>query len=360
MSLRSSTYSLMSPVSTVPLFTLLLSSLFAMRGEAAEWSYKLRHQGGRAYLVLQADASVRELQLSLTHEESGQSYRHKRGRLKAGRTWEVKLPKGRLGSWKGALSAVFLGTRNALGFSFEIGDLRPLTAKFITEESDLRSGRLTFQTSRPVEEIEGTAFDDEGAQLWTRSLTPTALSPHRLSVTFELVDVPPRRLDIKLTASGGAWVMMRIAHWYAEIPHEEINFASGSATLTADQRGKVDQAIEKLRGELDRYRRAMGLKANAPIRAGEVSLYIAGYTDRVGDARANERLSRARAASIAAAFRAARLSLPIYSAGFGERGSLVQTADHVAEARNRRATYILSTQPPSGSQFPDPRWSKSR
>ena len=360
MSLRSSAHSLWSQFSIFSFYVLLLSSLFATRGEAAEWSYKLRHQGGRAYLSLEANASVRGLQLSLTHEESGQSYRHKRGRLKARRAWEVKLPKGRFGAWKGVLSAAFRGTRSALEFSFEIGDTRPLSARFITEESDLRSGRLTFKTSRAVEEVEASAFDDEGRQLWTRSLTPTERSAQRLSLAFEVADAPPRRLDIKLTAPGGAWVMMRVAHWYAEIPHEEINFASGSSTLTADQRGKVDQAIEQLRGELDRYRRAMGLSANAPIRAGEVSLYIAGYTDRVGDARANERLSRARAASIAGAFRAARLSLPIYSAGFGERGALIQTADHVEEARNRRATYILSTQPPSGPQFPNPRWSKSR
>jgi outer membrane protein OmpA-like peptidoglycan-associated protein len=91
----------------------------------------------------------------------------------------------------------------------------------------------------------------------------------------------------------------------------------------------------------------------------EIQLFVAGYTDTVGDAASNLALSRRRARSIAAWFRSKGFPGAIHYQGFGESVLAVGTPDGTDEARNRRAVYVLAAQvPPVSEELPKQAWTR--
>jgi outer membrane protein OmpA-like peptidoglycan-associated protein len=88
-----------------------------------------------------------------------------------------------------------------------------------------------------------------------------------------------------------------------------------------------------------------------------VKLFVAGYTDTVSDRDHNQRLSDARAKSIASWFRRKGLRIPIFYQGFGEDVLAKPTPDEKPEPANRRALYLLASQrPATGGQLPRDAW----
>ena len=79
------------------------------------------------------------------------------------------------------------------------------------------------------------------------------------------------------------------------------------------------------------------------VQTGNVrGIRIAGYSDRAGNAQSNLRLSEQRARSVFEALSAAGVPRELMSAeAFGEMDPLVETADGVSEARNRRVEVYL-------------------
>lgn len=136
--------------------------------------------------------------------------------------------------------------------------------------------------------------------------------------------------------------------WSVDIPHTDVVFHTAKWDIRSEQEPKLDDAFAILVHELDRLEQA-NRAVNGDIKA---KLYIAGYTDTVGSAAKNQLLSEQRARSIAQYFQKRGAWCEIWFAGMGERGLAVQTDDQVDMEANRRASYILSTQPPGGSKLP--------
>jgi outer membrane protein OmpA-like peptidoglycan-associated protein len=148
-------------------------------------------------------------------------------------------------------------------------------------------------------------------------------------------------LDLKFTDTDGSWVTYHVVRFYFEIPHEEIEFESGKAQITPEQRAKLDTPLTLLQDAVAKYSKMV-----------DVGLYVVGHTDTVGPAADNQRLSDKRAQAIAAVFLQAGLKpLTIHVRGCGEGALAVKTADNVAERKNRRAQYIVSSFVP---QIPGP------
>lgn len=142
----------------------------------------------------------------------------------------------------------------------------------------------------------------------------------------------------------------------AEIPHDDVIFDSASDVVKPGESPKLDEAWASIANELDGFENAMKA-VNANLGA---QLYIVGYTDTVGKPGYNQKLSLKRAQSIARYLQNKGVWCEIYYAGMGEKGLKVPTPDNTDEARNRRATYILThTQPPQGKDLPGPNaWKK--
>ena len=192
----------------------------------------------------------------------------------------------------------------------------------------------------------------QGELLWEDKLSVKTAKGKRFEATFEPREETPRRLEVKAIDTEGSWQSFRVVRWYTELPHEDVHFDSGSSKVDTDQLNKLKSVTALVQGEIERFREAMG----DPKAGVDLQLYVAGYTDTVGDQVKNRKLSAERALSISRAFRALGVSLTIRYIGYGETGLLIKTGDSVDEPRNRRSAYIVANSPPSGPMFPHQGW----
>jgi outer membrane protein OmpA-like peptidoglycan-associated protein len=202
---------------------------------------------------------------------------------------------------------------------------------------DVAARILHFRLSGgSVERVDMEVFSPEGEALYTGHEDYAHAAPGApLDVSWP--DLGKRgenfRMELKFSAAGGTWVTFQIIRFYIEVPHEEVEFDSGKWDVKPDQQAKLDKPLSLLKEAAAKYSSLMN-----------VSLYVAGHTDTVGQAADNQRLSERRAQAIAQWLTHHGLrGIPVYVRGFGEGALAVHTADNVPEQRNRRAQYIVSS-----------------
>jgi outer membrane protein OmpA-like peptidoglycan-associated protein len=156
------------------------------------------------------------------------------------------------------------------------------------------------------------------------------------------------KISLKAFDTAEFYTGLDLFPWQVDIPHEEVNFASGSADVPAGERSKLDKSHALIAESLAKYGRFAALR-----------LYVLGHTDTVGPTADNRELSLKRAKSLATYFRKRGLRVPVFYEGFGEQSPAVATPDETAEAGNRRAEYIIAVEDPVLQQAPyPPRWRK--
>jgi outer membrane protein OmpA-like peptidoglycan-associated protein len=218
---------------------------------------------------------------------------------------------------------------------------------------DLRNHRLEVKLSRPAGKVKIVVTSESDAVLADEeqdfSGRPAGMP---LIVTWNpSSDAPVAKIDLRAFDSSGAWVGVELAPWFVAIPHEDVNFRTGSAEIDEPEAPKLEAAYGKLEEVLAKD------AAHGRMHPG-ITLFIAGHTDTVGTPAHNLTLSQDRARSIAAWFRKRGVKLPISYEGFGESSPAVKTADNVDEIKNRRADYVLSDGPPIYSAAFKPSWKR--
>jgi len=218
---------------------------------------------------------------------------------------------------------------------------------------DLKNHRLEVKLSRPAGKVKIVVTSDSDAVLADEEQDFTGRPAGMpLIVTWNpSSDAPVGKIDIRAFDSAGAWVGVELSPWFVAIPHEDVNFKTGSAEIDAPEVPKLEAAYAKLEEVLAKD------AAHGRMHPG-ITLFIAGHTDTVGTPAHNLTLSQDRARSIAAWFRKRGVKLPISYEGFGESSLAVKTADSVDEIKNRRVDYVLSDGPPVYSAAFKPSWKK--
>ena len=218
---------------------------------------------------------------------------------------------------------------------------------------DLKEHRLEVKVSRPPAKVTIQVYSDSDAVLADEEHDFTGHAAGApLVVTWKpSSDSPVGRIEVKAYDVSGAWSGVEITPWFVPIPHEDVNFQTGSSEIQAAEAPKLEAAYAKLEEVLAKDRE------HGRMHPG-ITLYIAGHTDTVGSASSNLKLSQDRARSIAAWFRKRGVRLPISYEGFGETSLAVKTADNVDEVKNRRADYVLSDGPPTYSAAFKPSWKR--
>jgi outer membrane protein OmpA-like peptidoglycan-associated protein len=211
------------------------------------------------------------------------------------------------------------------------------------KDVDLANRTLYFRINRPADSAEIKVYSTEGRLLVERTKLYDGARPGtRLSITWpELLgqDSENFRIELKVTDVDEYWIGWEVIRFYLEIPHEEVVFETAKWDIRPSEAPKLDDALKILIPAIKKHGKLMDCK-----------LYVAGHTDTVGSLADNRELSNRRARSIANYFASHGVQgIPIMARGFGEELLAVETGDNVAEARNRRALYILATFPPEMS-----------
>lgn len=326
---------------------------------AQDWSYEVSQQvtpGQSGHLTFRPPMPLKDATVTLT---SGKTQVVKRERLLSDKKpykLTFKPPAGS-SEWVAEVRGKDAeGLEQSVSFNFTVLSAGALKAQVDLAASSLETGALFFDSNRPLTTVELEAFGDEGQRLWGDNLSFKEQGKDRYAARFEQRDEVPRRLELKVYDAYDSWFTVRLVRWYAEVPHEDVLFESGSAELRPSELPKMNAAITAVEEELNRFRRAMGDEGAAV----DLQLYVGGYTDTVGDANDNLKLSQARARAIAQHFKRQGVPIPVFFAGFGERGLLIKTPDSADEARNRRAVYVVANAPPAGESFPSASWSPLR
>lgn len=241
---------------------------------------------------------------------------------------------------KGTLSGSFSdGTEGQMPLSFGISMYAPLKVSLDSGSLDLNARQLRVILDRKASKIEviattlGGDVVGSGEQLSSNGPgSPIAVSWDKRS-DKEVIKIRIRAFD-----ADGFWSELELLPWSYHIPHQDVNFATNAADITAAEEPKLEDALRKIQDTLSRY------GADLVV----INMYVGGYTDTVGDAASNQQLSLKRALAIAKWFKAHGFTGKIYYQGFGESGLAVETADGVDEPLNRRVDYVMASQAPGG------------
>jgi len=226
----------------------------------------------------------------------------------------------------------------------------PLTASIPAQSVDLSTRSFDLVTNHPPSHVELEVMaDDQSAMGQSTFEVVDAQQGKPVRVTWEqqgegnLFRVSARAHD-----EYGYWAEVEIIPWSLSIPHEDVHFDTGSHVLNDDEKPKMDEPWRLIREAVTTY--------GAWVRC---ALYVAGYTDTVGDAGSNQQLSDRRALSLARHFQVRGADFPIFYRGYGEKVLAVPTADNANEVRNRRALYVITAgPPPHGGDTPGGGWKR--
>ncbi len=204
-------------------------------------------------------------------------------------------------------------------------------------------GRLNVHTNRAIADGTCEIIGDYNRPLWTG---PMSVSATEAACAWDPSLGDPLRITARVRDQHGFAFELSVLPWWYAIPHDDLVFASNSAEITAEEAPKLERAWREVEQVEARF------AGVAPVR-----LYVAGYTDTVGDSGNNHVLSDRRARAIGAWFQDRGFRGSVHYQGFGEAALAVPTGDGVDEPRNRRATYIISAEaPPISEDLPNASW----
>jgi outer membrane protein OmpA-like peptidoglycan-associated protein len=216
-------------------------------------------------------------------------------------------------------------------------NLPPLEVYIDKSRVDLEAHRLELRMSRKAGRVVLKVFDEQRALLADEEHDFSGRPANStLVVTWNPgSDRKAARIEVFAYDAYGYYKGVALVPWSLSVPHEEVNFATDSATIRESELPKLEQSRATIVSAVERHKDL-----------GNIALYIAGHTDTVGGAAHNLELSRKRARAIAGWFQKRGLPVPIAYAGFGESALLVKTGDEVDEPKNRRVDYLLAVEAP--------------
>lgn len=272
------------------------------------------------------------------------------GRPGVTRNIELSQPDG-VSKWSGELVINLAnGTTGSMPLEFETELVGPLTVTIDKENDvDVEGRRLRFTLNQPIDKVHLKVQVESGAFVVDDDIVFNGEpAGTKLEVTWPESKAKVLRIDLRAFSTSGVYNGVELTPWRLDIPHEEVNFASGKWDVLPEEAGKLDASLKQLADAVAKVGQYVPLK-----------LFIAGHTDTVGASASNRTLSLNRAKAIGAYFRKKGVRIPIYFEGFGEEALLVSTKDETDEPKNRRAEYILAIDDPTTKNVPfAPKWQK--
>jgi len=282
---------------------------------------------------------------------AGRSTTHKRAADRGDISMPISVPQGNH-SCKGTLSiAMDDGSSGSMPLSFQVTMHPELKMTVPAETFSLEESKLSVKLDRPAEIYSITLFDSDNSEVGQGfERVDPAFNLGLTEVEWEAVSDDIAVVQVDGKDIYGFTTQTKLFPWSYDIPHEDVIFASNQSNIPSEELYKLTDVQQKVQAVVDKY-----------SKFAVVNLYVAGYTDTVGNASHNLELSAARAKSIGTWFQNNGFAGNIYYQGFGESALAVPTADGVDEAANRRVLYVVAATPPaSGEAFPNANWKRLR
>lgn len=267
------------------------------------------------------------------------------------RTIELQQPDG-VAKWAGELVINLPnGTTGTMPLEFETEVVGQLSVAVDLKKDFDRVGRkLRFTVNQPIVKAHLKVLMDTGAVVADGDI-PFESEPAgtKLEVSWPEAKGQAMLVSLRAFARSGQYDGVEVTDWQVNIPHEEVNFASGKWDVATEETAKLENSLKLIQDAVDKY----GSLA-------QIKLYILGHTDTVGPTASNRTLSYNRARTIGGWFKKRGLRIPVLYEGFGEEAPLLPTPDEQDEPKNRRADYVLSIGEPTltGAYPFQPRWQK--
>ncbi|MGC6508758.1 MAG: OmpA family protein [Myxococcota bacterium] len=300
--------------------------------------------GDKPSFILIPSAGVKTIDVEIV--AGGKSYQHSRTNLPSGQEIEFSWPRDpavteALATVRCVFQDGFVAEAQ-LPVEYSYGGL--LSVDLSTAQADMENNLFKVSVSGAVESAEVITYGAKKAMI-DRSRYNIQSGPGVIEIPWKGDKDEVVLIDVTLEGIN-AFAGFTYSPWYLDIPHQEVLFDSNSANIADSEYWKLESTLSDLKDTLDKYGSVVPVK-----------LFIGGCTDTVGDQSHNQNLSMARARAIAQWLRAHGYTHPIFYYGFGENLLAVNTGDGVDEVKNRRAIYIVSSNPPPASSgIPNVRW----
>ncbi len=334
---------------------LAMSAMVATAADPLSYEYTPQADAsGKVQLTITFNDDARGVDIVIKGDD-GSTIKRSPGDMKRGKVYKV--------TWKQKGGAVryemeLTGREVNGNFTFEVikaaakGKIGKLKFKSSREDIVDRN-KARYQTPFALTSYEYKIIDDDGDTIASETVSDGVAAGKTFTISWS-GNAAVFMIEVRGEDAYGRFVEDRRVPYSADIPHTEVNFDSGKAVIKKGEMPKLDEAVAVAFHELDKLDR-VNQAVNANLTP---QLYIVGYTDTVGNAASNQKLSNGRAKAIAKYFYEQGFWAEIFYAGMGERGLRVKTDDNVDEVRNRRALYLIAFQKPgAGGQIPG-RWAR--
>lgn len=286
----------------------------------------------------------------LTLSKDGGKPQEWKGGGRPGVTRTIELPQSEgTAKWAGELVINLPnGTTGNMPLQFETELVGPLTLTMDKDKDvDIPGRKLRFSLNQPIAKAHLKVLMDTGSTVVDDDIEfSQEPAGTKLEVTWPEAKGQVLKVELRAWAKSGVYNGVELTPWRIDIPHDEVNFASGKWDVSPQEAAKLESSLKLILEAVDKF----GSLA-------EIKLFIAGHTDTVGATASNRTLSLNRARSIGAWFRKKGVRIPVRYEGFGEEALAVATADEQAEPKNRRAEYIIAIDDPTTKNVPfEPKW----
>ena len=323
----------------VPALALTLFALPAFAQDALRYDVNNNHPVDQpAQVRVVANASLRNVDVIITNCAPTVVQRHFDA-MKAGESQVISWPQkeGRFNCGISIRATTGMGAPlEARGnYTFVSGASQAVPLRLDVDLNEIKSltpetDHILLKASRPFTAASITVRAEDGSTIDSVERAVGNLTDYRLS--WKPNGQRPILLEVKISDNANAWATSTIMSF--NVPHTDVVFDTNKFNIRPDQEGYLTEPLEIILDKVKKFDKVA------------VSLYVTGYTDTVGSAKDNDKLSLNRARSIAQWFRKHGLSIPTYYRGAGERDLAVQTPDNTPNEQNRRAVYILSNSAP--------------
>jgi len=333
---------------------LVLALPLVARAESVEIEVNAKVISGtkeRPSLNVHATEDAMDIVLKLERED-GKKYTNRTGPMAAGsvRKIPIDVPPGREWKFTGTAERRYGKTIETLGVNFVAEVILPVKLAVDESKVDMAAHSLVLTSSRKCAKVDVEVTGDMGQDMGKTSIPFDGAAPGTpLPIKWNQGDGNPMKIVLRVWDTDNFYEGLELFPWHIYIPHEEVNFATGSFKIEAKEEPKLSSSMGQVGEAISQYGKYADIK-----------LFVAGHTDTVGPTESNRTLSLNRARAIAEWFRRHGLRIPVMFEGFGEEALKVPTADETDELANRRVEYIVAIEPPSISQKRAATWKTAR